>query len=213
MQLAPSWSGLLRDLKARGMRSPKLVIGDGHLGIRGALVNVHPETDWQGCWNHRIMYVLDKIPTKRQAEVKALLRKIPYAETLEKARSLKGQFQRWRREKGLLQAARVLDRDWEDLIAFYSFPKEHWQHIRTTNVIESPFAALRLRTDAAKRFKKIENARTVIWKMLLIAERKFRRLNAPELVREVYLGARFVNGEHPEEETQEAVGRSRLRTY
>ncbi len=200
-----SWSGLLRDLKARGMSSPKLVIGDGHLGIWSGLRNVYPEADWQRCWNHRIINILDKIPTKRQPEAKALLRQIPYAQTLEKARSLKGQFQRWCREKGLLEAGRVLDRDWENLVTFYDFPKEHWQHLRTTNVIESPFAALRLRTDAAKRFKKVENATAVIWKMLLLAERKFRRLNSPELVKEVYLGVRFANGERRKEETREAI--------
>ncbi len=200
-----SWSALLRDLRTRGMSSPKLVIGDGHLGIWGALRNVYPEADWQRCWNHRIINVLDKIPRKHEPEAKAMLRKIPYAETLEKARSLKGQFQRWCREKGLLEAGRLLDRDWEDMVTFYGFPKEHWQHIRTTNVIESPFAALRLRTDAAKRFKKVENATAVIWKMLLVAERKFRRLNAPELVKEVYLGVRFANGERRKEETRKAV--------
>jgi putative transposase len=200
-----SWSGLLRDLKARGMGSPKLVIGDGHLGIWSALRNVYPEADWQRCWNHRIVNVLDKIPTKRQPEARAMLCKIPYAETLQEARNLKGQFQRWCREKGLLEAGRLLDRDWDDMVTFYNFPREHWQHIRTTNVIESPFAALRLRTDAAKRFKKVENATAVIWRMLLVAEKKFRRLNSPELVKEVYLGVRFANGERRKEEIREAV--------
>ncbi|MGH9369714.1 MAG: transposase, partial [Thermoanaerobaculia bacterium] len=95
--------------------------------------------------------------------------------------------------------------DWEDLVTFYGFPKEHWQHLRTTNVVESPFAALRLRTDAAKRFKKVENATAVVWKMLLVAEKKFRRLNAPELVKEVYLGVKFVNGNRRREEIREAV--------
>ncbi len=66
-------------------------------------------------------------------------------------------------------------------------------------------AALRLRTNAAKRFEKVENATAVIWKMLRVAERKFRRLNAPELVKEVYLGVRFANGERRKEETREAV--------
>ncbi len=69
----------------------------------------------------------------------------------------------------------------------------------------APSAALRLRTDAAKRFEKVENATAVIWKMLRVAERKFRRLNAPELVKEVYLGVRFANGERRKEETREAV--------
>jgi putative transposase len=66
--------------------------------------------------------------------------------------------------------------------------------LRTTNPIESPFVALRLRTGAAKRFKKVANATAVIWKLLLVAEKSFRRLSAPELLREVHLGVRFVDG-------------------
>ncbi|CBE67185.1 MAG: hypothetical protein F9K13_00535 [Candidatus Methylomirabilis oxygeniifera] len=64
---------------------------------------------------------------------------------------------------------RRLDRDWERMLTFYQLSKEHWVHLRTSNPIESPFAALRLRTDAAKRFKKVENATAVLWKMLLVA--------------------------------------------
>lgn len=92
------------------------------------------------------------------------------------------------------KAAEMLNADWERMMTFYSFPKEHWQHIRTTNVVESPFAAMRLRTDAAKRFKKVENATAVIWKMMLIAEKRFRKLNAPELSQEVHRGVEFVDG-------------------
>ena len=74
------------------------------------------------------------------------------------------------------------------MVTFHQFPQEHWKHLRTTNVVESPFAALRLRTDAAKRFRKVENATAVIWKMLMLAERRFRRLDAPEKLMQVYLG-------------------------
>jgi len=74
------------------------------------------------------------------------------------------------------------------MVTFYQFPKEHWKHLRTTNVVESPFAALRLRTDAAKRFKKVENATVLIWKMLMLAERRFRRLDAPGKLMGVYFG-------------------------
>ena len=49
-----SWSEVLRDLKQRGMGCPRLVIGDGHLGIWGALRNVYPQAEEQRCWNHRI---------------------------------------------------------------------------------------------------------------------------------------------------------------
>jgi transposase-like protein len=77
---------------------------------------------------------------------------------------------------------------------FYQFPEAHWVHLRTNNPIESPFAALRLRPDAATRFKRVEHATAVIWKMLLIAQQRFRCLNAPELLQEVHHGAQYVNG-------------------
>lgn len=200
-----SWSSVLRDLKARGMNPPKLVIGDGHLGIWGALRNVYPETGEQRCWNHRILNVLDKIPKKHQPQALLMLRVVPYAETLQEVERLKSKFQQWCRKKGLEDAARLLNRDWDRMIAFYRFPREHWHHLRTTNPVESPFAALRLRTDAAKRFKKIANATAVIWKMLLIAEKRFRRLRAPELLREVHLGIQYVNGARVKDVTQEVA--------
>jgi transposase-like protein len=61
-----SWAAILRDLKRRGLPAPKLVIGDGHLGIWGALAAVFPEAAEQRCWNHRILNVLDKPPLKRR---------------------------------------------------------------------------------------------------------------------------------------------------
>ena len=190
-----SWAALLRDLKARGLRPPRLVIADGHLGIWGAVTTVFPEVDEQRCWNHRIVNVLDTLPQKLQAEGRALLTQIPYAETREEAEQQKEAFQAWATKKGVPAAGRRLAEDWERLVTFYAFPKEHWKHLRTTNVVESPFAAVRLRTAAAKRFKKVENATAVIWKTLLVAEQSFRRLDAPELLPEVAEGVAYVNGE------------------
>ena len=88
----------------------------------------------------------------------------------------------------------ALLRDWERMVTFYSFPKEHWVHIRTTNVVESPFSSVRLRTDAAKRFKKVQNATAMIWKLLMVAEKRFRRLKGFELLKEVYQGKEFADG-------------------
>jgi transposase-like protein len=189
-----AWSAVLRDLKARGLGSPKLVIGDGHLGIWAGLRNVYPDAQEQRCWNHRIVNALDKVPKSRQAQARLQLTQIPYAETVADAERLKTVYQHWCRNQGLEAAATVLDRDWDRMLAFYQFPKDHWVHLRTSNPIESPFAALRLRTDAAKRFKRVDNATAVIWKMLLVAQTRFRRLNAPELLTEVYHGAQYVNG-------------------
>ena len=189
-----AWSAILRDLKARGLNCPRLVIGDGHLGIWGALANVFPDAQEQRCWNHRVVNVLDKLPKKDQAAAKELLTAIPYAPTLEEAERQKKDFQTWCAKRGQSEAGRLLDHDWERLTTFYAFPKEHWTHLRTTNVVESPFAVVRLRTGAAKRYKKVANATAVIWKTLLVAEKSFRRLTASELLAEVAEGAKYVNG-------------------
>lgn len=189
-----SWSSILRDLKRRGMNSPCLVIGDGHLGIWGALANVYPEALEQRCWNHRIVNVLDKLPKKEQPQAKLLLTQVPYADTREEAEGLKQRFQEWAQKKGFGDVGRLLDRDWERMVTFYSFPKEHWRHLRTSNVVESPFAAVRLRTTAAKRYKKVENATAVVWKTLMVAEKRFHKLNAAHLLPGVAEGAVYVNG-------------------
>jgi putative transposase len=189
-----SWSAILRDLKRRGMNAPRLVIGDGHLGIWGALSNVYPHTSEQRCWNHRIVNVLDKVAKREQPEASRHLAAIPYANSREEAEDQKKKFQQWCEKRGFSPAARLIDVDWERMVTFYSFPKEHWKHLRTTNPVESPFAAVRIRTGAAKRYKKVENATAVIWKTLMIAETHFRRLDAPELLAEVAEGALYVNG-------------------
>jgi len=200
-----SWSRLLRDLRARGLRAPRLVIGDGHLGIWAALRNVYPEAQEQRCWNHRMVNVLDRIGRRDQVVAKGLLREIVYAETVGAAERAKAAFQGWCRERGYEEAGWLLEEDWERMVTFFRFPKEHWSHLRTTNPVESPFAALRLRTVAAKRFKRVENATAVIWKLLLLAERKFRRLNAPELLAEVWNGVQFANGIRAEDRPEEVA--------
>lgn len=154
-----SWTAVLRDLKARGLRAPNLTIADGHLGIWGALAAIYPTS----------------------------------AETLRQATKLRDAFARTYR-RVFPKAVACLERDWDRLVAYYAFPQEHWKHLRTTNVIESPFAAVRLRTSAAKRFKKVENATTLIWKTLLVVEQHFRKLNAPHLCTAVYDGAVFHDG-------------------
>src|SRR6266478_3067165 len=189
-----SWAALLRDLQGRGLRAPRLLIADGHLGIWGAVGTVFPTVREQRCWNHRIVNVLDTLPKKLHAEAREWLTTMPYAATRAEAERLKRGFQAWATKKGVAGAGRRLEADWERLVTFYAFPKEHWKHLRTTNVVESPFAAVRLRTAAAKRFKKVENATAVIWKTLLIAEQSFRRLDAPERLPEVAEGVVYVDG-------------------
>lgn len=181
-----SWSALLRDLKARGMGCPCLVIGDGHLGIWGALRNVFPEADEQRCWNHKVLNVMDRLPKRAHAQAKPLLCSIPYGGTCEEAEERRDAFVGWCQENGYGTAAETLVREWNRMVAFYDYPEGHWSHIRTTNPLESPFAALRLRTDAAKRYKRVDRATALIWKLLMIAEKRFHRLKGRDLLPAVF---------------------------
>lgn len=92
------------------------------------------------------------------------------------------------------KAVERLRADGERLVPCYQFPRAPWRHLRTTNVVASPFAAVRWRTTAAKRFKNIDSATALIWTVLPIAETTFRRLNAPQLLPAVYAGAKSVTG-------------------
>ncbi|ATB47581.1 IS256 family transposase [Corallococcus macrosporus] len=188
-----AWLEVLRDLKARGLEAPKLLVADGALGLWAALPEVWPESSEQRCWNHKLANVLDKLPKKLQPEARQKLCAIPYAKSQAEAEKLRDGFKK-RYGRWHPKAAEALESDWERLVAFYAFPQAHWKHLRTTNVVESPFASVRLRTDAAKRFKKVQNATALIWKVLLVAEKKFRRLDAPELLADVFEGRKFVDG-------------------
>ncbi len=188
-----SWSTLLRNLKMRGLSLGRLTIADGHLGIWSALGELHAEGKEQRCWNHKIRNVLDGFPKRIRAEAAEQLKKIPYAATLAECENLRDRFvDRYR--KNYSKATEKLLADWDRMVTFYSFPKEHWSHLRTTNVVESPFSSVRLRTDAAKRFKKVQNATAMIWKLLQVAEKNFRTLKGYWLLPDVYYGKTFVDG-------------------
>jgi len=188
-----SWARVLRDLFARGLRPWQATVADGHLGIWSALGEVFPDRAEQRCWNHRLTNVIDHLPKKEWSAAKELLRKMPYALSRAECERLRDQFATRYRQR-CPKAVETLSRDWERMVTFYRFPKDHWIHLRTTNPVESPFSAVRLRTDAARRYKKVANAEALIWKILMIAEKKFRRLNAPELLAAVYDGQLFEDG-------------------
>jgi putative transposase len=188
-----SWGMMLRDLRKRGLKPWRCTIADGHLGLWAALGEQYPTLAEQRCWNHRITNILDAMPKKLQAEARTLLCAMPYAETQAACEALRVQFTT-RYQKLAPKAVERLADDWERLVTFYQFPREHWVHLRTTNIVESPFATVRLRTTAAKRFKKVENATALIWKILQVAESTFRRLKGAELLPAVYAGVRCVDG-------------------
>ena len=129
-----------------------------------------------------MLNVLDRLPKREHSEAKELLRSVAYAPAAAKALAARKAF------------AKRFGPWYPKAVTFYDFPEADWQHIRTTNVIESPFASARLRTTAAKRFKRVESATALIWKLLTVAEKRFRKLNAPHLLRDVFEGRKFEDG-------------------
>jgi transposase-like protein len=198
-----SWRTVLRDLKRRGMQAPVVAVGDGALGFWAAVRDVWPKTQEQRCWVHRLANVLDKLPKRLQRQAKRALHEILYAETREQA------------ERGITQfvtdyeakypkAVAALQRDPERLLTCFSFPAEHWKHLRTTNVIESPFATVRLRERVTKGAGSRTKGLVMAYKLLRMAEDRWRRLDGPQLLPLVRAGVRFTNGVQTER-TKETV--------
>lgn len=188
-----SWLKVLRNLRDRGLKFPKATVADGALGIWSALGEIHPTGDEQRCWNHKIVNVLDDVAKKEQLKASELLCEMPYAETKKDCEKKRDAFVA-RYEKTDKKAVETLLRDWERMVTFYGYPKEHWKHLRTTNIVESPFSSIRLRTDASRRFKRVEGARAMIWKLMGVAEKNWSKLNAAELLKGVYEGKKFEDG-------------------
>jgi putative transposase len=137
--------------------------------------------------------VLDRLPKREQVTGRDLLRKIVYAPSRDEAMAARRAFEK-RFEPWYPKAVEILADDWDRMVTFFDFPDPHWKHLRTTNVVESPFASVRLRTTAAKRFKRVDSATTLIWKLLTVAEKRFRKINAPHLLRQVADGHIFTDG-------------------
>jgi transposase-like protein len=188
-----SWSDLLRDLKRRGMRAPALAIGDGALGFWAAVRNVWPETKEQRCWVHRIANVLDKLPESVQPKAKKALHEVMNAPTRAKAEEAIGAFKDAFIDK-YPKAVSSLTTDSERLLTFYDFPAAHWRHIRTTNPIESSFSTVRLRTRVTKGAGCRRKGLTMAFKLLEMAQARWRKLNESQLVPLVRAGVQFVDG-------------------
>jgi len=188
-----SWAAVLRDLRDRGLTTPKLVTGDGALGAWAALRDVFPEAHEQRCWVHKIANVLDAMPKRLQPRAKTLLHATMEAPTCADARAglerFRGEF-----DAKYPKAVAKLDKDWAQLTAFYDFPAEHWRHLRTTNPIESSFATVKLRTRVTKGAGSKKAALAMAFKLLDAAGERWRRFNGHELVADVLDGMKFKDG-------------------
>jgi transposase-like protein len=189
-----SWTGLLEELKSRGLNtSPKLAIGDGALGFWKALSKVFPDTKQQRCWVHKMRNILDKLPHGLQGEAKKMLQNIWMAETKADALRAYSLFIKRFGDK-YPQAVQCLTKDKEQLVAFYDFPATHWQHIRTTNPIESIFASVRLRTGKTRGMLSRNTLLALVFKIIQCSQKKWRKIRGFQRLAQVIQGVKFCDG-------------------
>jgi len=190
---AESWRTLLRDLQHRGMPSPVLCIGDGALGFWKAITDIYPDTEHQRCWVHKTANILDKMPKSAQPQAKTLIHDMYRAETEKQARvSYKAFIERY--QAAYPKAVACLTKDEDKLFTFYHFPAEHWQHIRSTNVIESTFATVRLRTHKTRGQGTLNLTLAMVFKLAERASMRWRKLRGYKLIQMVFKGVVFKDG-------------------
>ena len=189
-----SWREVLLKLKAHGLaQAPRLAVGDGALGFWGALEEVYPETRTQRCWVHKTANILNYLPKLVQPKAKQALQEIWMAATREDAH---GAFDLFVETYGTKypKATECLKKDRDALLAFYDFPAEHWPHIRTSNPIESSFATIRHRTDRTQGCSSRLTLLTMMFKLGLCAEKRWRRIRGFHYLAKVITGVRFKDG-------------------
>jgi len=190
-----SWAGTLRDLRSRGLQAPLLAMGDGALGLWAALDEVFPTTEHQRCWNHRVLNVQAKLPKRLQPEVRRRLREMTLADTQAACEELRDRYVADLRDADQHSAAETVLRDWEEFVTFYHYPTEHWIHLRTTNPLESIFGGVRLRTDAAKRLRRRDNALYLVFEIVERLSGRWHALNGgANLMALVLAGCAFKDG-------------------
>lgn len=191
---AQSWRELLIDVKQRGLQiAPEIAVGDGALGFWRALDEVFPGTRHQRCWVHKSVNVLDKVPLSVQANMKKDLREVYWAPNRATAEGAIDVFaEKYRAKYG--RAVECLAKDRDALLAFYDFPAEHWDHLRTTNPIESVFATVRHRTVRTKGSLSSTTARLMVFKLVIAASKTWRRLKGTNQLPKVIAGVRFNDG-------------------
>ena len=191
---AQSWHELLVGLKARGLAmAPELAVGDGALGFWRALEEAFPSVRHQRCWVHKAANVLNKLPKSLQANARQDLREIWLAPDRATAEAALATFAAKYAPK-YDRAVVCLVKDREALLTFFDFPAEHWDHLRSSNPIESVFATVRHRTVRTKGALSQETARLMVFKLVMAAGRSWRRLKGENQLPKVIEGVTFKDG-------------------
>lgn len=177
-----SWKDVFLQLKERGVDHLGLAIADGIKGLWKAVTEVYPKSKQQRCWVHKMMNIIDKVPAQAQQEVKEDLREIYYSNNIEKSKTLIKSFKE-KYSTRYPRAVNSLEEAEDRLLSYFSFPKSHWKSIKSTNPIESCFATVKLRTNAARRIKTRASAVYLIFKVLTESQKHWRKINGHRLVK------------------------------
>jgi len=132
-----SWEVVISSLKERGLdsRAVQLGIMDGLSGLTSAFTQAFPNALVARCWNHKGNNVFARVPKRYQAAFKAQWQAMEYADGEQSARSA---FVALKNQWGAVcsEAVKCIEKDLDELLVHYAFPKEHWDALRTTNPIE-----------------------------------------------------------------------------
>ena len=192
---AASWKEVIDSLKMRGLtHAPRLAIGDGALGFWAAVDEAWPETLTQRCTVHKTANVLNKLPKCLHAKAKDMLHEIWRSPTHATANKAIDMFIKTFEAK-YPEATACLEKDREKLLTYYSFPAQHWKHLRTTNPIESTFSTVRLRTKKTRGSGSRKACLTMVFKLAQSAGRGWQALHGSNLIPKVIDGIVFVDGE------------------
>jgi putative transposase len=147
-----SWLGFLRHLRERGLGGAQLFITDRCIGLVEALSEVFPDSRWQRCVVHFYRNVFTAVPRGKMREVAAMLKAIHAQEDRKAAQEKAEQVCRKLVEQKLSQAAKIVEEGVAETLQYMSFPREHWKHLRTNNVLERLMREIRRRTRAVGSF-------------------------------------------------------------
>ena len=146
-----AWLAYVRGLVARGLAGVKLVSSDAHPGLVDAIAATLPGASWQRCRTHFMRNLLTRVPKSAQSFVATMVRTIfaqPDAQTVHEQHARIVEQLRTR----FPEAAELLDEAAADLLAFTSFPKEHWRQVWSNNSLERLNKEIRRRTDVVGIF-------------------------------------------------------------
>lgn len=163
-----NWSQFFKQLKSRGLQSPKLVISDAHKGLQKAIQREFIGTSWQRCNVHFKRNIIEKLPKKDSAEIRMMIRRVFEAVTIDDIRIFKEELiSKFGDNPKYAKALEIFDEGFEDTIQYMVHPEVLWPHIRSTNSLERLNQEVRRRERVIRIFPNTQSAFRLIGAVLM----------------------------------------------